>query len=353
MDYCRAKELIDLAKTDGVKVCAWGAGYVGTHYGYELTKELGIKIDFYCDNNENLYGKEIRDGIICVDKNCLPRDVVCIILTSGHLFADIANQLMKMGITNIIHYMDLCEYQAKGFFDFQKRKQIAVYTCIVGAYDEVLEPEIIEDECDYYLISDRKPERDTIYQFININNFIGSGIIDNTRKNRYCKINAHEIFPQYRYSIYIDGNILLKGRMTQYVHELPKTRIMALTKMSYRSIYAEALRCMMHGRDDKENFLKQVERYWLEGMPEDFGVVAPAIMVREHNNPVCYKLMSEWWNEISNYSKRDMISLPYVLWKNGYVIDDVRTLSKDLDVIDGNEWTVERNHGKSRIAEER
>ena len=220
---------------------------------------------------------------------------------------------------------------------------------MVGEYDELSEPEVIEENCDYYIISDKKPQKDTVYQYIDINEVIEEGISDNTRKNRYCKINAHKIFPNYRFSIYIDGNIALKNNIRRYVQELPKTRIAVLARTSYKSVYAEALRCMMHGRDDKEKFLKQVEQYWLEGMPEDFGLILPTIMVREHNNPICRKIMDDWWNEIRKYSKRDMISLAYVLWKNGYTIDDVNTLSKEPDIIDGQEWIFKRNHSRARV----
>ena len=349
MDCDRIENIIRLAKSNDYKVCLWGAGYVGTNYGYELLKELGINIDFYCDNNDELIGKEIKDGIPCVNKEQITNQVICFVMVSGHLVNDITVQLTEMGLTNIINYLDLCEYQSKNFFEFQKRNQIAIYTCVVGEYDEVEEPEIIENNCDYYIISDKEPKKNTIYNYINIDKILGKSDLDDTRKNRYCKINVHKVFPQYRYSIYIDGNIVLKKRIAHYIQKLPKTRIIALARAGYTSLYAEALRCMMHGRDDKRKFLDQTEKYWLEGMPEDFGLVAPTMMVREHNNPICRKLMEEWWEEVAKYSKRDMISLPYVLWKNGYTINDINTLSNIPDVLDGDEWTFKRDHKKSRI----
>ncbi len=349
MDNNKIEEIIKLAKQDDYKVCIWGAGYVGTHYGYDLLKQWGINIDFYCDNNADLFGMEIKDGIVCISPNNIPTNVVCFVLTSGHLIADIIVRLAELGITRIANYMELCEYQSKVFFGFQKRNQIAIYTCVVGEYDEINEPEIAEEDCDYFIISDRKPKGDTTYKYININEVIEENTFDNTRKNRYCKINVHKIFSNYRYSIYIDGNIVLKKGIQRYIQELPKTRMMTLARTSYKSIYAEALRCMMHGRDDKERFLKQVEKYWLEGMPDNFGLLLPGIMVREHNNPVCRKIMEDWWDEVNYYSKRDMISLPYVLWKNGYAIDDVGILSNKFDVTDGDEWVVKRNHEKPRV----
>lgn len=349
MERTRIEKVIELARLGERKVCIWGAGFVGTNYGYQMLKELEISIDFYCDNNVQLYGKEIKDGIVCVDKKDIPLDAVCFVLTSGHLISDISKQLKEMGLTDVVNYMELCEYKSRDYFDFQKRNQIAVYTCVVGEYDEVAEPECIEEGCDYYIISDKKPKNGTIYKYLDINDYIEPEMQDNTRKNRYCKINPHKIFPQYRFSIYFDGNIILKEGISKYIEELPKTRITALARTSYNSVYAEALRCMLHGRDDKEKFLRQVEKYWLEGMPEEYGLVLPAVMVREHNNPICKSIMEQWWNEICSYSKRDMISFPYVLWKNGYSIDDVSTLAEALDVTDGNEWIVRRDHGKKRV----
>jgi hypothetical protein len=46
-------------------VCLFGAGGMGVDLALYLTK-IGVKIDFFCDNNENLYGKEICLGIKCI-----------------------------------------------------------------------------------------------------------------------------------------------------------------------------------------------------------------------------------------------------------------------------------------------
>lgn len=349
MDIKEIEKKLVKAKSGNYKICAWGAGYVGRNHGYDLIQKMGISIDFYCDNNPELFGKVIRDNIICINPKELQSNTICFILTSGHLIADITQELHNMGITEIINYMEICEYFSRNCFGVQKRNQIAVYTCVVGDYDKVQEPTSVAENCDYYIISDKEPEKDSIYKYINIDDCISREIQDNTRKNRFCKINAHEMFPQYRYSIYFDGNIIVDKKIKKYVDDLPKTRITMLSRVSYDSVYAEAFRCMLHGRDDKEKFERQVEKYWLEGMPDNFGLVLPTVMIREHNNPICKKLMKEWWDEICQFSKRDMISFPYVLWKNGYTIDDVNTMSDSLDVTDGEGWIFRRNHEKRRI----
>ena len=268
MDCHKIDVMIKLAQQEEYKVCVWGTGYVGTHYGYELLHELGVEIDFYCDNNEAMFGKEIKDGIICVNKNSLPSKIVCFILTGGHFFAEIIDQLTNMGIKNYVTYMDLCEYRSHNFFEFQKRKQIAVYTCIVGGYDEASEPEVIEDNCDYYIISDKKPQKDTVFKYINIDDYVDANLADNTRRNRYCKINAHKIFPEYRYSIYFDGNIDLKKGISHYIENLPKTRIAVCTKTSYKNVYAEAwpgCRRIVFTTGRKILVGRHARRFWLVG----------------------------------------------------------------------------------------
>ena len=343
------ERILQLAKSGQYKVCMWGAGYVGRNHGYTMLRNLGIKVDFYCDNNEELYGKEIKEGICCINKEEFPSKVICFVMVSSHLVGDVKKQLNNMDIEYIVEYSQLCCYVAKDYFGFTKRNQIAVYTCVVGDYDEICEPEVIEPNCDYYLISDKKPEKDSVYQYINIDDVLDKRIEDNTRKNRYCKINAHKIFPNYKYSIYMDGCVLFKGNMSKYIDELPQTRIIVTARHNYDSIYGEALKCMLHGRDEKERFITQVEKYWLEGLPEDFGIVTPPVMVREHNNPICKRIMETWWEEVWNYSNRDMISLPYALWKNGYKIEDIGVLSKTVDELSGLEWEFKTEHLKSRI----
>ena len=47
-----------------------------------------------------------------------------------------------------------------------ENKKIAVYTCITGNYEEILEPEVVSDQCDYFVISDEKPKNTKIYRWI-------------------------------------------------------------------------------------------------------------------------------------------------------------------------------------------
>lgn len=333
------------------EICIFGAGVVGKNYGLVLLKKRGIVPNFYCDSNPDLWGKEITDGIKCISLNELKkRNPVCFIMVSIHLRDEVYEFVKGLGITDIVLYDDLCKLEFESYFEFMNRKQIAVYTCILNDYDEVKEPLVKSEECDYYLISDKKPDKDSVYKYIDIKEINIDNVDDYTRKNRYCKIKAHEIFPEYRYSIYLDGNLRIKNnQIFEKIYKLPKTRIITHAINYDDNIYLEAMRAAEHFRDNKEKISKQVEKYWLEGMPDNYGLFACGILIREHNNPICKRLMNQWWEEVKNYSKKDQISFSYVLWKNGYEKSDVNVLMNRIEDAYGrrNKYVeVERNHRK-------
>ena len=41
--------------------------------------------------------------------------------------------------------------------------------------------------------------------------------------------------------------------------------------------------------------------------------------------------MDEWWEQIEMYSRRDQLSLPYVIWKNGFEYQDVGIIDKEYE----------------------
>ena len=342
-------ERLDQIKNGLRESCIFGAGMIGKNFGLDILKRKGIMPSFYCDSNSALWGSIIKDNIKCISiEEFKKRNPICFIMVSLHLRDEVYKFVKDLGITDIILYDELCEMVVDDYFSFMKRKQIAVYTCIVNDYDEVEEPEFISDKCDFFIISDKKPEKESVYKYINIEDCNTKNIKDFTKKNRYCKIKAHEIFPDYKYSIYFDGNIKLKNKdILNKVIELPKTRIMTYGKNDFDSVYMEAMRAGEHGRDNKEIIYKQVEKYWFEGMPNDFGSFMCTILIREHNNPRCIKLMNDWWNEIEKYSRKDQISFPYVLWKNGYNKTDMAILSDNLYHNEYVKW--DKYHKKNRV----
>ncbi len=79
----------------------------------------------------------------------------------------------------------------------------------------------------------------------------------------------------------------------------------------------------------------QMSAYMREGMPCEYGLPEMGIIAREHNNPICIKIMEEWWDEfIRTKSQRDQLSFMYVIWKNGLKLSDLYLLGEDMGKCD-------------------
>ena len=211
-----------------------------------------------------------------------------------------------------------------------KGEKIAVYSVNIGGYDSILQPIYKDDKIDYYYISDKKPSDLGVWKYIDANKYIKQQGLTNVKKARYLKIHPDLFFKDYKYSIFVDGNIRVVGDISYLVNFINKETKIATHAHPYRDcIYDEAVRCKKSGKGNPKVIDKQMNEYMKEGMPKGFGLFETNVVVREHNNPTCKKIMKLWWNEIESKSERDQLSLTYSLWKNGFSANDVGVLGWD------------------------
>lgn len=92
-------------------------------------------------------------------------------------------------------------------------KKYAIYTAIVGGYDEIMHPKVGDDRFDYILFSnDIQEDRVGVWQVRPISYYND----DNTRICRYVKTHPEELLPEYEFSIWIDSNIRV---LTSFLYE--------------------------------------------------------------------------------------------------------------------------------------
>jgi len=80
-----------------------------------------------------------------------------------------------------------------------------IYTVIVGGYDEVRQPLVVDDRFDYVLFSDQYEDgrKVGVWNVKNIASFQASGRV----LSRYPKCLPTRFLSEYEYSLYIDGTI--------------------------------------------------------------------------------------------------------------------------------------------------
>ena len=83
-------------------------------------------------------------------------------------------------------------------------KKYAIYTAMVGGYDEIMQPMVVDDWFDYFLFSnDIKEDRVGVWQV----RPIAYTHPDNTRICRFVKTHPEELLQGYEFSIWMDANI--------------------------------------------------------------------------------------------------------------------------------------------------
>lgn len=202
------------------------------------------------------------------------------------------------------------------------KNRIVIYTAIFGGYDELVEPDFLPEGCDFICFTDRDLNS-KIWQIKKVELLVG----DMTRSARNYKILAHRFLADYEYSIWVDGNILVKNDANQLINKYLNDYNMAVydhrqTKRDSRgSVFEEAevlIKMASNGKyKDDPNIIKdQIVKYRQENFPDNNGLISSMIMLRRHNQPDVVQTMEDWWSEIQNHSRRDQLSFNYVAWKN-------------------------------------
>lgn len=196
----------------------------------------------------------------------------------------------------------------------------AVYTCITNGYDDldlIANHKYVDPNWDYICFTDDQSQiaqnRVGIWQIrpLSFSN------ADATRINRWHKMHPHILLPDYTESIYIDANIdILTPYLFQKIVEFDKDFI--LPRHDTRTcIYQEFELFLSEFTEETEKITAEWKFLRKSGMPRNFGMTENNILYRRHNSPSVIQLMEQWWEMVNKYSRRDQLSLPYLLWKSG------------------------------------
>lgn len=196
-----------------------------------------------------------------------------------------------------------------------------IYTAMVGGYDEIMQPKVVDDRFDYILFSnDIKEERVGVWQVRPIE-YTNS---DNTRICRYVKTHPEELLPGYEFSIWMDSNIRI---MTSYVYERALelyTQGVLIASMCHPErdcIYDEAFEVMYIRYECEKLVVDWCHKLRKENYPRHNGLYETGVMFRKHNVSLIAETGVMWWDCIEKFSKRDQLSFNYVLWKLGVKCD--------------------------------
>ena len=195
-----------------------------------------------------------------------------------------------------------------------------IYTSVFGGYDNVVEQG--SDGWDWKCFSE--DTHTPIYE-------------DNNRNAKRFKVLPHRYLKDYEYSVFIDGNMSVRGDLNELVDKYLVDSNVAFFSHSNNNLdgrncaYDEARtifelgdknmkatpdRGILNYKDNPFVIEKQMNRYIDEGFPKNSGLITGMVILRRHNKADCIQTMEDWWTEIKYNSKRDQLSFNYCAWKN-------------------------------------
>jgi hypothetical protein len=140
---------------------------------------------------------------------------------------------------------------------------------------------------------------------------------DANRNAKIYKVLSHRYFPEYKFSLWIDGSVRLNVSPTVLLEQFMKDFDLVVHAHPDRScIYDEARVCARKRLDASTTIAAQMERYRREAYPRFAGLHENTVILRRHNHRT--QAFNElWWDEICRGSRRDQLSSAYVARRVG------------------------------------
>lgn len=193
-------------------------------------------------------------------------------------------------------------------------RNIVIYTSIFGSYDILRNPWFVHHDIQYICFTDSKHLRSNYWKIVQVES---NGIAPNIMNRKY-KLLPHIFLKEFNVSIYVDGNVLIKGNVFDLISKYIKGDILlAVPFHNLRNcVYDEIDVCVKQGKVNKYIADQQKLKFISDGFPPNFGLSENNVLIRKHMDPSLVNLSTEWWNHF-NIIQRDQLSLQYLCWKFG------------------------------------
>ena len=222
-------------------------------------------------------------------------------------------------------------YELEGEKVDVSKNRIAVYSCITGNYDGIIEPLYLEPSVDYYMFTDAPIPEPSKWKKIDVANFREYSDLTPAQMNRRIKMLPFQYLSEYDYSIYVDGNIEIIAPLSPLIESMGNS-VLGVHFHNYRDcIYDEMIAIEHYKKIDLAMAKEQLGAYAKEGFPHHFGLYENGVLIRKHSDEAVKILMEEWWKEYLKYPTRDQFSLPYIMWKTKFDRSRIHIIGNNLN----------------------
>lgn len=215
----------------------------------------------------------------------------------------------------------------KEYLEYKQTRKAkgVIYTCITNDYDDIREIEIygyIDKDWDYICFTDNKNDIKQAQIGIWEIRALQFNELDNTRNQRWHKTHPHLLFTQYEQSCWVDANInILSSKLFDDILKY-NSKILITKHFKNTCIYQEYEDVLNSNLDDPNIIEQEKNLIKKDNMPINWGLPETNVLFRKHNDKQIMCFDEKWWSMIEMYSKRDQLSVSYIMWKFGFNIKD-------------------------------
>ena len=200
-----------------------------------------------------------------------------------------------------------------------------IYTVIIGNYDTIKQPLVVEEGIEYILFTNNPKIKDAgVWKVVQIPSEQWHGRTEkenNILLSRKVKMLPHKYLPkECELSIYVDADMLIKEPLTKLLNDLHEDTLFAACRHSYcGSVREEIEDLVAKGIVDATQIENQWQRYAEWGFRDDLGISENGLLIRRHNDRLVQKLMQLWWKEYQQGCLRDQVSLMPCMYKADFM----------------------------------
>ena len=191
-------------------------------------------------------------------------------------------------------------------------KKNAIYTAIIGEYDIIHQPLVVDDYFDYILFSDTIKEKQIgVWQIRHIDYHNENQV----KIARYVKTHPHTLLTEYNATLWIDASVLIKSNyIYQRIGDLFRQNILLACHFHPERdcIYDEMFTVLENKLETEEVILRWGHILRKHHYPCHNGLCETGILFRINEERIA-EFNERWWKCIEIYSRRDQLSFNYVL----------------------------------------
>ena len=212
-------------------------------------------------------------------------------------------------------------------------KKLAIYSAIIGNYDQLPAHPAICPRADYYLFVGKGEAAKAVPGPWTVRELDYSNR-DPKLVSGYAKTHPRTLLPEYEYTLWVDANVGIAQEAFFSVLQRKMEEGVPLSGVLHGGTdcaYEEAVRIVKGGRDSIFNVLRMIGFLRRNGLPGHAGLLETGVLLRRSGTDAAVTDFDEnWWTLISGISRRDQLSVSYCMRKAGLVPDALVPAGADV-----------------------